>query len=166
VITPNNNISVPNNNQSNPNNLHRADLTTMASPHTSSPYGNTATSSTGEYFMSISQLMAEKDCLITGKDELVVSKDRLWRELHQIIQEKSELMGNTLHRGKATNNSNWDHLEFQRLREENEVLKRRNRELEQALRDALEVDEDFKDELFRDDSRALPAAKIHGRVQK
>ncbi|GAB7334223.1 hypothetical protein MBLNU13_g06272t1 [Cladosporium sp. NU13] len=47
--------------------------------------------------------MAEKNRLITEKDELVVSKDRLWREID---------------------------------------LKRRNRELELALRSALDSDED------------------------
>jgi hypothetical protein len=138
----------------------------MALPQTSSPHDYMATSNGGEYFVIISQLMAEKDRLIMEKDELVVSKDRLWREMHQIIQEKSELTGHTLHRRTATSHPNQDDLEIQRLREENKGLKRRNRELERALRDALEVDEDFEDKSFGDDSRALLAAETHDQVHK
>lgn len=112
----------------------------MASPQTSSLHDNMATPNGGEYLAIISQLMAEKDRLVTEKDELVVSKDRLWREMYQMLQEKDGSTGNTSHRGTATSHPNRDHLEVQRMREENKSLQRRNRELEQALRDALEVD--------------------------
>lgn len=110
--------------------------------------------------------MAEKDRLIMEKDELVVSKDRLWREMYQILQEKSELPGTTLHPRTATSHHNRDHSEVQQLREENKGLKRRNQELEQALRDALEVEDDFEEEYTEVDGRALPAAEAHDQVQE
>jgi hypothetical protein len=146
--------------------LHRTGLTTIASPYATAPHDDMAAPNSGEYLVIISQLMAEKDRLITEKDELVVSKDRLWREMYQIVQEKSELMGNTLHRRTATDQSSRDHLEVQRLREENKGLKRRNQELEKALRAALEADEDFNEEPLEYDSRALPAGETHDQVQK
>lgn len=127
----------------------------MASPQTSSSHDNMATCNNGEYLAIVSQLMAEKDRLIMEKDELVVSKDRLWREIYQILQEKSEWPGTALHQRTATSHPNRDHPEVQRLREENKGLKRRNQELEQALRDALEIEDDFKEQ-YIEDERAGP----------
>lgn len=138
----------------------------MASPQTSSPQDNMATCNSEEYLAIISQLMAEKDRLIMEKDELVVSKDRLWREMYQILQERSELPRTTLHRRTITSHANQDHSEVQRLRQENKGLKRRNLELEQALRDALEVEDDFEEEHTEGDRRALPAAEPHDQVQE
>ena len=138
----------------------------MALPQTSSPHDNMATCNSGEYLAIISQLMAEKDRLIMEKDELVVSKDRLWREMYQILQEKNELPGIKLHQGTATSHSNRDHSEVQQLREENKGLKRRTQELEQALHDALEVEDDFEEEHTEVDSRALPAVEAHEQVQE
>ena len=137
----------------------------MALPQTSSPHGNMATCNSGEYLTIISQLMAGKDRLIMEEDELVVSKDRLWREMYQILQEKNELPGITLHQRTATSHPNRDHSEVQPLREGNKGLKRRNQELEQALRDALEVEDDFEEEHTEVDSRALRAAEAHDQVQ-
>lgn len=85
--------------------------------------------------------MAEKDRLINEKDELVASKDRLWREMHQMLQEQQKQIegtspGHTLKTRYKTNA-----LEVQQLRKENSRLKRRNKDLERALRNALETEE-------------------------
>lgn len=105
-----------------------------------------ATSSGEEYLAIIAKLMAEKDRLIAEKDELVASKDKLWREMHQMFQEQqiryeAARPGQTFNTGHNTNA-----LEVQQLREENSRLKRRNKDLEQALRDALETEGESEDD--------------------
>lgn len=111
------------------------------------------TSSNGEYFAIISQLMAEKDRLITEKDELVVSKDRLWREMYQMLQEKNQRTADLS--DQQTSDDSQDKLEIQQLCGEVSFLKRRNRELEHALRDALETDRDCEDGLVENENKFM-----------
>lgn len=127
----------------------------MNSPQTGAPNNNMATSSTGEYFAIISQLMAEKDRLITEKDELVISKDRLWREMYQMLKEKNERTAELHDQRTGITRTSQDQLEIQRLRERVSDLERRNRELEQALRDALETDADCEEGYLEDDGFAM-----------
>jgi hypothetical protein len=98
-------------------------------------------SSSEDYLAIITQLMAEKDRLVTEKDELVVSKDRLWREMHQIIQEKNERIEQLFARCTGDKHHTQNDWEAQELRAEVLRLERRNRDLEKALRDAVETDE-------------------------
>lgn len=95
-----------------------------------------------DYLDVITQLMAEKDRLVTEKDELLVSKDRLWRDMHQIIQEKNERIEEPFARCASAYPRPRDGSETQVLREEVRRLGRRNLELEKALHDALETDDD------------------------
>jgi hypothetical protein len=97
-----------------------------------------------DYLAAITQLIAEKDRLVIEKDELVVSKDRLWREMHQIIQEKNERIEELFARCTTVNSHSHD-SEVQALRDEVLSLARRNSELEEALRDALETDDEIGD---------------------
>lgn len=127
----------------------------MNSTQSGTPNNNMATSSTGDYFAIISQLMAEKDRLITEKDELVVSKDRLWREMYQMLQEKNEHTAGLPDQQKGISRTRQDQLEIQRLRGRVGDLERRNRELEQALRDALETDADCEEGCLEDDGFAM-----------
>jgi HD superfamily phosphohydrolase len=99
-------------------------------------------STSEDYLAIITQLMAEKDRLITEKDELVVSKDRLWREMHQIIQEKNERIEQLFARWTTDKDRPENDWEAQGLRAEVLHLERRNRDLEKALRDAVETDEE------------------------
>lgn len=117
----------------------------------------------GEYFTIISQLMAEKDRLITEKDELVVSKDRLWREMYQMLQEKN---GGTRDLSEQRLAANREQLENQRLRVEVSKLQRRNKELELALRDALDTDEDCGDGSVDDEGVAISAEGRFGALQR
>jgi hypothetical protein len=117
----------------------------------------------GEYLTVISQLMAEKDRLITEKDELVVSKDRLWREMYQMLNEKNGCTQDLSEKRLATNR---DQLENQRLRMEVSNLKRRNKELELALRDALEADEDYEDGSLGNDGIGISAEGRFGALQR
>ncbi|KAK5718211.1 hypothetical protein LTR17_015784 [Elasticomyces elasticus] len=89
-------------------------------------------------------LVAEKDRLVLEKDELGVSKDRLWREMYQLVRERDneiarlkELMAprREAYAQDATDDS-------QILREEARGFKRRIKELERTLHDALEQGED------------------------
>lgn len=105
-----------------------------------------ATSSGEEYLAIIAKLMAEKDRLITEKDELVASKDKLWREMHQMLEEQQRQKNATSPRQILNTGCSTNALEVQQLREENSRLKRRNKDLEQALRDALETEEDSEDD--------------------
>lgn len=95
-----------------------------------------------DYLAVITQLMAEKDRLVTKKDELVVSKDRLWREMHQIVQEKNKRIEELFARCTTVDLRPRDNSETQLLRNEVRRLGRRNLELEKALRDALETEDD------------------------
>lgn len=136
----------------------------MASPHTFSPDNDMETSlGDGEYYAIISQLMAEKDRLITEKDELVVSKDRLWREMYQMLQEKN---GGTRDLSEQRLSANREQLENQRLCGEVSNLKRRNRELELALRDALETDEDCEDGSVNNEGIIISAERRFDALQK
>lgn len=138
----------------------------MASPQTCTPDNNMATSISGEHYAIISQLMTEKDRLITEKDELVVSKDRLWREMHQILEAKSERTESSCRPRAGASRSSESQLELQRLREENSDLKRRNHDLEQALRDALETDEDQEYDTLEDDCWATSAEGALEEIQR
>jgi hypothetical protein len=95
-----------------------------------------------DYLTIITQLMAEKDRLVTEKDELVVSKDRLWRGMHQVIQEKNERIEQLFARCTGDKHQVQNDWEAQELRAEVLRLERRNGDLEKALRDAVETDED------------------------
>jgi len=95
-----------------------------------------------DYLAAINQLIAEKDRLVIEKDELVVSKDRLWREMHQIIQEKNERIEELF--ARCTSLRPHD-SEVHTLRNEVLSLARRNSELEEALRNALETDDEIGD---------------------
>lgn len=117
----------------------------------------------GEYFAIISHLMAEKDRLIAEKDELVVSKDRLWREMYQMLQEKS---GGTRDLSEQRLAASREHLENQRLRGEVSNLKRRNRELELALRDVLETEEDCEDGSASNEGITISADRRLDALQK
>lgn len=96
-----------------------------------------------DYLAVITQLMAKKDRLVTEKDELVVSKDRLWREMHYIIQEKNERIEELFARCTTANTHSRDDSEIQVLRNEVRRLGHRNLELEKALREALEMEDDI-----------------------
>lgn len=62
--------------------------------------------------------------------------------------------------------ANRDQLEHQRLRFEVGNLKRRNRELELALCDALEADEDCEDGSLGNESIAISAERRFGVLQR
>lgn len=120
----------------------------MASPHTCIPDNDKEPSlNEGKY----------KYRLIIEKDELVVSKDRLWREMYQTLHEKNGCTQDISEKRLAANR---DHLENQRLRFEVGNLKRRNRELELALRDALEADEDCEDGSLGNEGIAISAEDV------
>lgn len=74
--------------------------------------------------------MVEKDEISGEKDELVVSKDRLWREMHQMLREKSERILFLHDQRMVTSNTVQKRLENQRLCAEFGDLRRRNREPE------------------------------------
>jgi hypothetical protein len=136
----------------------------MASPHTYTTDNDMEASlNGGEYFAIISHLMAEKDRLIAEKDELVVSKDRLWREMYQMLQEKS---GGTRDLSEQRLAASREHLENQRLRGEVSNLKRRNRELELALRDVLETEEDCEDGSASNEGITISADRRLDALQK
>jgi hypothetical protein len=90
--------------------------------------------------------MAEKDRLIMEKDEIVNSKDRLWREMHQMLQGKSERIEELSGKCSIADHSTNDGVENQALREEVRRLQHRQHDLEKALREALETDEENSDE--------------------
>jgi hypothetical protein len=136
-----------------------ANITTgpTTSSQTSKPDNDMDTSSSGEYLAIISQLMVEKDRLISEEDEFVVSKDRLWREMHQILQEKNKRILFLYDRRRITSHPGQKRLENQRLRVEIGDRRRHNRELKQVLRDALETGDDCEDETMEDRVFASPA---------
>jgi len=96
--------------------------------------------------------MAEKDRLIMEKDELVDSKDRLWREMHGMLQDKNERIEELF--AKCTDVAQLAHngAENQALRKEIHRLKRRHQDLEKALGEALEIDDESSDEIKETDS--------------
>ena len=96
--------------------------------------------------------MAEKDRLIMDKDEIVSSKDRLWREMHQMLQEKNERIEELFAKCTAVGHFTNDGTENQALREEVRRLQYRQRELEEALRESLETDEENSDDNMETDS--------------
>jgi hypothetical protein len=96
--------------------------------------------------------MAEKDRLIMEKDEIVDSKDRLWREMHQMLQDKNERIEELFAKCTAVGHLPNDGAENQALREEVHRLQHRHRELEEALRESLETDEENSDEDMETDS--------------
>jgi hypothetical protein len=96
--------------------------------------------------LTIRQLMAEKDRLIMEKDEIVNEKDRLWREMHQMLQDKNERIEELFARCTAVDQPTHEGAENQALREENRRLQLRQHDLEEALREALETDEENSDE--------------------
>jgi hypothetical protein len=102
--------------------------------------------------LTIRQLMAEKDRLIMEKDEIVSSKDRLWREMHQMLQEKNERIEELFAKCTAVGHFTNDGTENQALREEVRRLQYRQRELEEALRESLETDEENSDDNMETDS--------------
>lgn len=110
--------------------------------------------------------MAEKDRLITEKDELVVSKDRLWREMYQMLQEKKGCARGAADQETDTNHLGQYQLENRRLRKEVSDLKRRNRELELALRNALEADEDGEEGIVDNESYDMLAETPCDELQK
>lgn len=116
------------------------------SPAAHTPDSDMATAASGEWLPIILQLMAEKDRLIAEKDELVVSKDRLWREMYQIVQEKSDRVETTDGQRTVARHAERDQWEIQQLRDENVKLHQRIQDLEAALRDAFDTDEDCEDE--------------------
>jgi len=119
-----------------------------------------------DYLAIITQLMAEKDRLVTEKDELVVSKDRLWREMHQIIQEKNERIEELFARCTTAYPRPGDGSEAQVLREEVRRLERRNLDLEKALQDALETDDDGGKDSMDTSSTSAMVLKNFGDVTK
>lgn len=119
-----------------------------------------------DYLDVITQLMAEKDRLVTEKDELVVSKDRLWREMHQIIQEKNERIEELFASCTTANPGPCDGSETQVLREEVRRLGRRNLELEKALQNALETDDDVGEDSMDTSSSSAMVLKNFGDVTK
>lgn len=119
-----------------------------------------------DYLDVITQLMAEKDRLVTEKDELVVSKDRLWREMHQIIQEKNERIEELFARCTTANPRPGDASEAQVLREEVRRLGRRNLELEKALQDALDTDDDVGEDGMDTSSSSAMILKNFGNITK
>lgn len=127
----------------------------MDSPQSGTPNNDMATSSSGEHFAIISQLMAEKDRLITEKDELVASKDRLWRKMYQMLREKNERTAELPDQQTDISRTSQDQFEIQRLRGKVSHLERRNGELEQALRDALETDADCEEGSLEDGGFAM-----------
>ena len=122
-----------------------------------------ATPATEDHFAIISQLMAEKDRLIVEKDELVASKDRLWRELYQMLREKIERVEVTDDQRTLARRLERSQLETQQLRDESVKLREHVRRLEQALRDALDTDEDCEDAMEEDEvlfpARALEESR-------
>jgi hypothetical protein len=106
--------------------------------------------------LTIRQLMAEKDRLIMEKDEIVNSKDRLWREMHQMLQDKNERIEELFARCTAADQTTHEGAENQRLREEVRRLQIRQHDLEEALREALETDEENSDE--EDMETEIPSA--------
>jgi predicted RNase H-like nuclease (RuvC/YqgF family) len=80
---------------------------------------------------------------LSEKDELVVYQDRLWREMHQIIQEKNERIEELFARCTTANPRPRDESEIQVLRNEVRRMGHRNQELEKALREALEMEDDI-----------------------
>lgn len=72
-------------------------------------------------------LLAEKDWLIREKDELVESKNKMWREYYDLLQEKD--------------------VEIHKLRQEVIDVKGRSKQLEVALRDLLDEQEDSEEEV-------------------
>jgi len=119
-----------------------------------------------DYLAVITQLMAEKDRLVTEKDELVVSKDRLWREMHQIIQEKNERIEELFERCTSGNPRPRDDSEIQAFRDEARRLGRRNLELEKALRDALETDDDTGEDGTEINSSSAVVLKNFGNITR
>lgn len=115
------------------------------SPEAHTPDSGMATAASGDNFAIISQLMAEKDRLIAEKDELVVSKDRLWRELYQMLREKIE-------RVEVTDGQRTLTRRLERSQLENQQLRGRIQDLEQALRESLDTDEDCDDAMDEDEA--------------
>lgn len=105
-----------------------------------------AATSGEDYLAVITQLIAEKDRLVAEKDELVISKDKLWREMYQMLREQIRQKEITSAKQGTVSGHRHDPLEIQQLHEEISRLKRRNADLEEALRDALETDEDGEDD--------------------
>jgi hypothetical protein len=123
-------------------------------------------SSSEDYLAIITQLMAEKDRLVTEKDELAVSKDRLWREMHQIIQEKNERIEQLFARCTGDEHHLQSDWEAKELRAEVIRLERRNRDLEKALRDAVETDEDSGGNSMNTSSSSALAHQSSGEFTK
>lgn len=93
-------------------------------------------------FAAISQLVAEKDRLIEEKDELIDSKDRLWRAMHQIIQEKDKELLERFDKTSDFKDLQRSGTEIKELRSGIIRLKRRDEDLETSLREALETESD------------------------
>jgi len=100
--------------------------------------------------------MDEKDRLILEKDEIVTSKDTLWREMHGMLQEKNERIEELFAKCTAVDQPTRDGVEHQALCEEVHRLQHRNHGLENAMREALE-DNENSDQIMETDSPSAPA---------
>lgn len=80
-----------------------------------------------------------------------------------MLREKNGGTRNLLEQRLAANR---EQLENQRLRAEASNLKRRNRELELALRDALETDEDYEDGSVNNEGITISAGRRFDAPQK
>ena len=83
----------------------------------------------------VDELLEEKDRLICEKDELVESKVKLWRAMHQMLLERDAIIQEL----EQSDNLN-------ALRQENRRLVQRNQALEDALRGLLKDEDEYEDE--------------------
>jgi hypothetical protein len=130
------------------------------------PVDNMSSCPNEDCLLTIRELMAEKDRLIMEKDEIVDSKDRLWREMHQMLQDKNERIEELFAKCTAVGHLTNDGAENQALREEVRRLQHRHRELEEALREALETDEEISNEDMETDSPSALAGDLFDQVLK
>jgi hypothetical protein len=144
----------------------RLPLPAAAYAQISTPVDNMSSCPNEDCLLTIRQLMAEKDRLIMEKDEIVDSKDRLWREMHQMLQDKNERIEELLAKCTAVGELTNDGAENQALREEVHRLQHRHRELEKALREALETDEENSDDDMETDSPSALAGNSFDQVIK
>ena len=95
--------------------------------------------------------------MVSEKDEAIESKHRIWREMHQTIQEKDARIAE-LPAGTAMKSEN-RHLKrrVEELFGENKRLQQRVGELEQALRQTLATDESDEED-DQDDTKAAEVA--------